>query len=122
MSESKSVQFIVEGQPIPKARPRLSRGKVYTPKKTKDWEKLVAQTAMIVMSGRDQLTGHLRVTLTFYRATQVHCDIDNLQKSILDALNDVVWGDDSQITSLQSYMRLGSKIPHVMVVVQPDTY
>lgn len=35
------IEFVVEGVPVSKLRPRVTRTHTYTPKKTRDYEKLV---------------------------------------------------------------------------------
>lgn len=39
-------------KPIPKARPRLYKGKAYTPKKTHDYEELIS-SSYLIQSNKD---------------------------------------------------------------------
>lgn len=47
-------------------------------------------------------------------------DADNLAKSLLDALNGLLWRDDSQISSMtiEKWIASGSEQPHVEVEVE----
>ena len=110
----------MDGQPVGKGRPRFSRasGTVYTPEKTARYEERLAWAAQSVMAGRPLLTGGLQVDIEAYmdipkskpktfRAAALagairpttKPDPDNIAK-MLDALNRVVWVDDSQIVTL----------------------
>ena len=93
------MKFWVAGQPIPKARPRISNGHAYTPQRTKDWEETVAWTAKAVMGAQKPLEGPLKVTLFFHGARK-NSDADNLAKSVLDGLQGIIFKNDSQVTRL----------------------
>lgn len=47
-------------------------------------------------------------------------DIDNVQKSVFDALNGVLWKDDSQITSVRAtkFTASGEEKPHVDITIE----
>lgn len=96
--------------PVPKGRPRLTRyGTAYTPAKTQAAEQAIR--VAVKRSYRDApLDGPLSVKATFYlpqakrnRKNYVtqKPDIDNLGKTVLDALNGVLWADDCQIVHLE---------------------
>lgn len=100
------IRFIIPGQPVAKGRPRLGRGHVYTPAKTVAYEQVVALAAKAAMRGNKMLTGPLDVRLLFFlnkpksnKSTEPvgKPDFDNLAKAVCDALNGIVWKDDSQI-------------------------
>ena len=112
--------------PVAKGRPRMTRsGHVYTPPKTAQAEKDVARMARASIGGDGLLEGPLEVKIRFHmpmpqswskrkRDTmdlKAHCskpDLDNLVKLVKDALNGIVWVDDSQVYRLESsklYMR-----------------
>ena len=114
------IEIRLDGQPVGKGRPRFSRasGTVYTPEKTARYEERLAWAAQSVMAGRPLLTGGLQVDIEAHMdipkskpkafraaalAGTVHPttkpDPDNIAK-MLDALNRVVWVDDSQIVLL----------------------
>jgi Holliday junction resolvase RusA-like endonuclease len=114
------IEIKLDGVPIGKGRPRFSRatGAVYTPEKTARFEERLAWGAQAVMAGRPLCVGPLRVTVQAWMPIPsskpkkwkadalnglIHPvtkpDADNFAKC-LDALNNVVWRDDSQIVSL----------------------
>ncbi len=87
----------------------------YTPQKTTDYEKLVAQAA--VLAGCKPLEGPVKVLIECWfqfpkskdalkkiAANKGQCtkrpDADNLAKGILDSLNSVAYLDDAQVYSL----------------------
>jgi len=122
--------FTVEGKPIPQGRPRVTTkfgyAMAYDSKRNKDYKQRVterARKAIIYQSGFEEPSSCLMdVSITFnfeppksWNKDQKNkalmgylspghnksCgDLDNLAKSILDALNGVIWIDDSQIESL----------------------
>lgn len=117
-----SVTFHLDIEPVPKGRPRFSKVggfvRSYTPKKTSDYETQVKAIAQSVMS-REPLETPLAAFLYFrlpipksYPKKRIQAcleglerpikkpDLDNLAKSVLDALNGVVYKDDSQLVSL----------------------
>ena len=100
----------INTRPVPKQRPRLSKFTVYTPKKTADYEKLIAYEWK--RRYKDLvLKGAVKLDLVFVFKKAKTCkktlhtqrpDIDNLQKSILDGLNKVAFVDDCQVVELNS--------------------
>ncbi|MBB3175391.1 Holliday junction resolvase RusA-like endonuclease [Endobacter medicaginis] len=104
------LEFAIATRPIPKARPRLGRGRTYTPQRTLDYESLIQLAAQAAMA-RSQLPlfdEPVRVVLSLQFAGRDGTlptapgdgDADNLAKSILDAMNSVVWTDDRLVVSL----------------------
>lgn len=110
------IEIVLSGAPMGKERIRTTRvGHVYTPERTVNYESRLALAAQHVMDGRPPLEGPLRVLVIAempiaeskpkkWRAAALagtilptkKPDWDNFGK-ILDALNLVVWVDDSQI-------------------------
>lgn len=104
----KSVLVVCNWRPVPKARPRLGRWRVFTPPRTQ------AAEDALVLAMRDAcpepLEGPLAVTMTFEfahkkappspEARLERPDLDNLVKLVLDAGNHVLWEDDAQIYRL----------------------
>jgi Holliday junction resolvase RusA-like endonuclease len=90
----KAVLFTVEGEPMVKARPRVTKaGHTYTPKATKDAELRVAEAY-----DGELFTGNVGVELHFFQGSRARKDIDNMIKLILDGLNGVAWPDDVQVS------------------------
>lgn len=108
-------------EPIPKARPRFTRfGKAYTPKRTQDYEKAIADyfkenpdvpkfekdipiaVNLVFGMGVPKSIPKSR-TAAMLEGIIKHTkrpDLDNLQKAVLDALNGIAWEDDSQIVRI----------------------
>lgn len=108
------IEFIVKGTPVPKARPRAAiRGEhavIYTPKNTAQFELYVKQIAAENAPPK-LLAGAISLNLQFMLqrpqslpAKIMHNtkkpDIDNLSKSVMDALEGVIYERDAQIVSL----------------------
>lgn len=91
--------------PVAKARPRLSKFGVYTPKKTKDFEKEIRKQFKEMCKDKP-LDGPIVAHITYYikrpktvkrEYPTVKPDIDNFDKCLLDSLNGYAYHDDSQI-------------------------
>lgn len=125
-----AVTIVVMGEPVAKARPRASSFggfvRIYTPKKSAKYEQAVRSAALRVLDPQRSLDGPIAVRIEFvtevpaswpkYKraaafAQQLYPtgkpDLDNLTKSILDALNGVAFKDDAQITDLTLTKRYG---------------
>lgn len=120
---------------IGKGRPRVYRGIATTPAKTRAYERQVAQIAAAAMRGRALLDGPVRILLEIdvevpeswpkYRRADalagliwptVKPDIDNAEKALLDAMNGVVYRDDSQIVDVQKSKHYAAA-PQVRIVI-----
>lgn len=106
-------------KPIPKARPRLYKGKAYTPKKTHDYEELIS-SSFLIQSNKDFGESFIKIKILFefevpksYNAKKrsealegvlrpTKNDIDNLIKSVLDGLNGVAFKDDRQVFVIEA--------------------
>ena len=112
------MKFTVPGNPTAKGRPRVTKNGTYTPQKTKDYQKKVAQMAELSCT-EYWIEEPLRATLLCYYPIPksmpkykrslikhdgiypiVKPDIDNVAKAILDALNGVIYKDYNQIIEL----------------------
>ena len=97
----------VEGVPEPQPRPRKGKyGNIYSPDPPNGWK----DTVRIAFLRKRQplFCGPVMLTITCYfpkkglkpgkREPHTHKpDKDNLEKAIMDALNKLVWKDDSQV-------------------------
>lgn len=100
----------INTRPVPKQRPRLSKFAVYTPKKTTDYENLIA----FEWKRRYKdliLKNAVKLDLLFCFKKAKSCkkdyhtqrpDIDNLEKAILDGLNKTAFVDDCQVVEMKS--------------------
>jgi Holliday junction resolvase RusA-like endonuclease len=135
---SETLTITVAGKPLGKQRPRASRRgggvRMYTPDQTVDAEKFAKRCA-VDQVGQPMLEGPLHVTLealfpipvSFTKAQKAAAlagslrptgkpDIDTIAKLSGDALNKIVWGDDSQIVSMALSKRYGVEPMTVITV------
>jgi Holliday junction resolvase RusA-like endonuclease len=114
------IEIFIPGKIVPKGRPRLDRkrGRLYTPKKTRDYERYVAMMlrAYIMQNNVQRYEGAVCIKIiaviqTPKRAkwTDPHLtkpDLDNIVKIALDActLADV-WRDDKLVTWIDASKR-----------------
>jgi crossover junction endodeoxyribonuclease RusA len=92
------LSFTIDGDPVPKGRPRHGRGRTFTPKRTLDAEQHIRDivTPLIDVPFDEPV----RVSMTFWCATRRRTDIDNLIKLVLDALNRTAFTDDHLVHHL----------------------
>jgi Holliday junction resolvase RusA-like endonuclease len=130
----RQVKFSVVGTPVPKSRPRVvTKGKrrfAYTPKRVKEWEDIVREEAR--MHFERPFDWPVVVSIVFlmprpksrrldYWVTTTP-DLDNLEKSVLDALNEVAYTDDKLVVAKSSSKKYVQKEePGVQVVVTAIT-
>lgn len=104
------VSFFVSGDPVPKARPRFAvtrngRHVAYTPKGSAAWEKAITVVATAVrMRGEIpwplKSPGPYGCHIIIRSNKKRRSDLDNFCKSCLDAMNGIVYDDDSSIDEL----------------------
>lgn len=114
-------EFEVPGEVVGKERPRVNMytGRVYTPNKTKDYEFLVQQYFKMKYPKYETLEGRIAINIIAYLKIPKSTsktktremlenkisptkkpDVDNIAKSILDALNEVAFKDDNQVSKI----------------------
>lgn len=112
--------FTINGQPIPKARPRVvtrnGRSHTHTPGNTVAWEQTVGWSALA--QGVRCMEGDLAVVLHFRRKGKRRADLDNLVKAVTDGLNGIAYRDDTQIVALSATVVYNAKAPGVDVVIK----
>ena len=121
MSETATCQrvtFEIDGQPLPKQRPRVRNGRAYTPSKTRAYESRVAWLARAEMGPREPMTGNVCVDLQFRRKGDRRADLDNMCKAVLDGLNGIVYNDDYQVTGITAGVEYGARVPGVRVICE----
>jgi len=136
------VNFEIPGDPVPKGRPRFARRgtfvQTYTDSKTLEYETLVGFKARQAIGASEPLKGHLTVFLYLRYAVPAsyskkrteaclngleypkRVDLDNCYKSITDAMNGIVYADDSQIVEAH-IMKCYSLEPGANVMIQEKT-
>lgn len=104
--------IVIPGRPVPKGRPRLGKnGNVYTPRKTREYEKLVGWCTKQTM--KEPLQGDIAMDIKVY--IKGPCgDLDNLEKAILDGMNGIAYNDDRQVAAL-AIQRLKDKKERVEI-------
>lgn len=134
----------IPGKPMGKQRVRLNRktGAVFTPERTVSYEGMVALEAQRKMKGLEILDGPvglyieimLPVPQSWPKRKQERAlacellpigkpDIDNVNKILMDAMNQVVWVDDSQVVQTQIrkfYHKMPGVTVHVFRVTVPN--
>jgi len=110
------VKLWFSGNPIPKGRPRLGLRGVYTRASTKEWEETVGWQCRDQWK-RKPLLGPLGIEFIFYRENRRKVDLDNLEKSMLDALEGILYENDSQIKKKSGEIRHSKEHPGVEVEI-----
>jgi Holliday junction resolvase RusA-like endonuclease len=113
------IRITVNGNPVAQPRPKAQkRGgfvHIYTPdKKIKPYKQAIQLAARVAMAGHQPLEGPLSVCIIFgFKRPKSHTkkqredlchvqkpDLDNLAKAVCDALNEIAWVDDSQVSRM----------------------
>ena len=118
-----NVSFVVDGQPVPKARARAGRGGVhYTPEKTRSYERRVGVNRFreeYLKYGDDwPMDKRYRVTVCAYFSDRRNRDLDNVLKSVLDGLNKHAYHDDRQVDDMRIVRAYDKQNPRVSVLVE----
>ncbi len=141
MREDKPVSFFVPTEPVGKGRPRVStiggHARMFTPKKTANYETLISMAAQQAMQGRELLAGPVLMELAIRVSVAASWskkktaealqglvmptkkpDADNILKAICDGINGIVFKDDVQVVNVSLSKRF-SETPGVTVRVVP---
>lgn len=133
------IEFIIPGDPVPQGRPRAGRAGrrivMYDPKESREYKRYVSLIAR-QHAPKTLLEGPLSVRMKIYRQIPKSTtkkdralifegkkrpitkpDTDNYTKSVLDALNGIIYKDDSQVTDLYA-SKYYSDDPRVEIKVQ----
>lgn len=130
-----AITITLAGTPVAKGRPRMTRaGHAYTPAKTRTFEAAFRAAATEAMKGElphgSAVSVTIEATLPIAKSLsatrrfnllgefhQIRPDIDNIAKAATDAMNGIVYHDDSQIAVLVARKRWGD--PGLVVIVEP---
>ena len=134
--------YQVEGNPVGKGRPRFARRgnfvSTYSPTKTRDYESVIKDAAQKAMGSNELLETPVTVAIyitvpipqSYSKKRTEAClngserpikkpDIDNIAKCFLDAMNQVVYLDDTQVLTLHVTKVYGT-VGMVEVMVKED--
>lgn len=134
-----SIKFTVLGPPQGKQRPRVTRNGTYTPQKTVDYENLIKimyiNTTRHIFNNKEPLAVVIDAYFEPVKSTSKKKrkqmldgliyptkkpDSDNIGKVVCDALNEVAYGDDTQVVRLE-VNKLYSEIARVEVEIKEVT-
>jgi len=140
-----SIIIELAGEVVPKGRPKFARRGVgqapiaYTPAKTRKYESDLRLAAAVAMQGKQLIRGPVWMSITVtlpirtswtkkkQRAAAAQTlwpikkpDLDNFWKAAADALNLVVFLDDSQIVTSIAVKRYGDR-PGIRIEVEEIT-
>ena len=129
-----AISFTVPGRPVPKGRPRVTRYGTYNPKATQLYEKAV-RDAWKAQSGKSfpggvplavyvgvhfeiprSLSKKQRLALEGQPHTKQRGDLDNVVKSVLDALNGAAFPDDAAVCTVFAYKDFRA-VPSTKVII-----
>jgi len=108
------VKLWFSGNPIPKARPRVTKYGTYTSASSEEWEDTVGWQCRDQWKRRP-LLGPLGIEFIFYREDRRRVDLDNLEKAMLDALEGILYDNDSQIKEKRGEICYSKEHPGVEV-------
>lgn len=110
-------ELTVAGEPIPNARARRGQGgHFYTPERTIEYRARVQAAWMA--AGRPTIgTSRFVISALFYRSSARAADLDNLLKSVTDALNGLAWQDDRQLVCISGAHKLTAPKPEARTVL-----
>lgn len=96
--------FTVDTKPYPQPRPRVVRGHAFEPKRITDYKNLIRCVAKIHMADKPIIRSPIYVHIHFRKnrdtTSRAFGDADNLAKAVLDALNGIIYTDDSYVVRL----------------------
>ncbi len=115
--------FTVRGEPVPKGRPRFNfrTGRVYTPDRTTEAEKRIAEYLKVAEPHLRPATGRIRLKAVFYLKGIGRGDWDNYGKLVSDALNGKAWVDDKQVKEAEVLIVSNSGNPRIDIIVYEFT-
>jgi Holliday junction resolvase RusA-like endonuclease len=112
--------LVVPGPPVPKQRARQGKGgHWYTPEPTRSYELAVhAYGTAARLRARwpsSDASNRFVVTIDVFLPDERGRDVDNIAKSVLDALNRNVWRDDRQVARLVVNRHVDRSVPRTEV-------
>lgn len=133
LRDGRVISFTVYGRAVAKQRARTVRlpnggVRTYTPQATVKWEHEIRLQAL-EHRPTDPLDGPIRLGATFYLSKPTSRpkravwadrkpDADNLLKAVTDALEGVMWANDSRLVDVHVRKLYGSP-PRVEIMIEP---
>lgn len=91
----------------------------FTPPETKAYEELIGWCAIAAGARRARLQPPYKLTVRIWWPDARRRDADNVLKATQDALNHVVWTDDSQITETRTVVEgIDRENPRILITVE----
>lgn len=135
------IYFKVDGEPVGKARPRMTRGgHAYTPKRSRDYEESIRFAFMSTtcekmpvyprdVSLKMSVTIAMGIPKSYSKKKREQCklgiiqpnkkpDIDNVIKSVLDACSGYCYEDDSSVVEIHAE-KIYADEPYVEIRIYP---
>lgn len=116
------MKYIIPGQPIPLARPRFGKERVYDCQRG---EKFVAGTNLRFWhKDKPLFVGPLELNIIFFMGSTrqkgwhaLRPDLDNLIKFVLDVMNGIVFNDDKQVVRIIAE-KMYDKEPRTEIMIE----
>jgi Holliday junction resolvase RusA-like endonuclease len=113
------IGLIHPGEPIPAKRARVTRWGTYTPPDYAQYKKNLAEAIQARFVQDGDKDSRYKLVVDAYRSNRRAVDVDNLAKSVMDALQDSgVILNDSQIDELVCRKHYDPKCPRVEFVLE----
>ena len=118
------INFTVNTDPIAQARPRVGKFGTYEPKRCTAYKWMIANAARKVMRDKTPFAGAIRIEIKVFRkfkpTSRTFGDWDNQGKAPCDAMNGIVYVDDSQIIAAQVFKFQDKSHPRVEIMVTDE--
>lgn len=109
-------RFEIPGQPLSKARVRVTSRGSYTPARQRKNAQYLAGEFRKQVS--EPLQESVAVEMVFYRKGKQRIDLDNLVKQALDAATGICWVDDVQVVKITATLELDNANPRTLIDIR----
>jgi len=113
-----AIYITVPGKPVGKERPRMGKHGVYTPTKTKKFERLVYVSALERRPWGWSREGRFDIEVSCYFPDLHRRDVDNVLKSVMDGMKGVIYDDDAQVSVAKVKGMLDRERPRTEIIVR----
>lgn len=133
----KTIRITIQTEPTPKGRPRTKfingHALTYTPHKTREAQDVIKERSL--KHRLDAFPAHvpIRLSITFYRTKSKYLpkketmpfrkpDLPNLLALACDAMSDVLYEDDAELTTIRCAKRWSSNGEgYITIKLEPDS-